>query len=162
MIRGVELNDAGAICDVYNYYIENTTITFEEVSVSIDEMKNRIKKLAADYSWIVYEIDGKIVGYAYATKWKARSAYRYTVESTVYVDVNYRGKGVGISLYKHLLRALENGDFHSVIGVIALPNTGSIELHEKLGFEKVAHFKEVGYKHRNWIDVGYWQYKFHK
>lgn len=162
MIRTVELRDAQSICDIYNYYVLNTTITFEEVAVSTEEMRKRIEKASGKYPWVVYEIEGKIAGYAYVTKWKARSAYRYTVESTVYVDENHKGKGIGTSLYKYLLREIENRDFHSVIGVIALPNSGSIALHEKLGFKKAANFKEVGYKHQRWIDVGYWQYNFDK
>lgn len=160
MIRRVELNDIESICDIYNYYIEKSTITFEEIAVSADEMKNRIKKVSMEYPWLVCEIDGKIVGYAYGSKWKARGAYRYSVESTVYVDVNYKGKGIGASLYKDLLKELRHMGFHSVIGGIALPNPASIALHEKLGFKKVAQFEEVGYKHQKWIDVGYWQYNF--
>ena len=162
MIRTVQLNDAEEICDIYNYYVMNTAISFEEAAVSVEEMKGRIKKVLLEYPWFVYEIDGRIAGYAYATRWKARSAYRYTLESTVYIDGRHKGKGIGTSLYKHLLKDLEDRGCHSAIGVITIPNPGSIALHEKCGFKKAAHFKEVGYKHQRWIDVGYWQYNFDK
>ncbi len=160
MIRTVKLNDAKPICDIYNYYIKNTTVTFEEEAVSTDEMENRINAISYEFPWHVYEVDGKVVGYAYVTKWKARTAYRYSVESTVYIDVNYKGRGIGTSLYKHLLEELKKRGFHSVVGGIALPNDASIALHEKLGFAKVAHFKNIGFKFDKWVDVGYWQYRF--
>ena len=93
-------------------------------------------------------------------QWKARSAYRFSVESTVYIDQNSIGNGIGSLLYKELLSNLKNSRIHSVIGGIALPNPSSIALHEKYGFKKVAQFKEVGIKFDKWIDVGYWQLQF--
>jgi len=89
--------------------------------------------------------------------WKDRSAYRYSVESTVYVDPAALGVGYGSQLYESLLANLRQQKFHVVMGGIALPNQASIRFHEKFGFQKIAHFKEVGYKFGQWIDVGYWQ-----
>lgn len=160
MIRNVKLSDAEAICNIYNYYIEKTIISFEEITVSVIDIHERIKKVTKKYPWIVYEIDNKIVGYAYANEWKARSAYRFSVELTVYVDIKHKGKGIGTKLYSFLLENLKAKDVHSVLGIIALPNYASVALHEKLGFKKVAHFNEIGYKHGKWVDVGYWQYIF--
>lgn len=160
MIRIVELKDAKSICEIYNYYVENTSVSFEEISITIDEMKDRINKITLDFPWIVYEENEKLIGYAYVTKWKARSAYRFTLESTVYVDMNYKGKGVGTILYKELLNEIEKREFKNIMAVITLPNPASIALHEKLGFVKAAHFKKVGYKFDKWLDVGYWQYSF--
>lgn len=160
MIRNVYLSDAEAICNIYNYYIKNTIISFEEILVSVTDIQERIKKVTKKYPWVVYVIDKKIVGYAYANEWKSRSAYRFSVELTVYVDTKHRGKGIGTKLYRFLLEDLKTKDVHSVLGIIALPNPTSIALHENLGFEKVAHFNEIGYKHEKWIDVGYWQYNF--
>lgn len=160
MIRTVSLDDAKSICEIYNYYVKNTTVTFEEETVSTYEMENRINDISSEFPWYVYEVDGKIVGYAYATKWKTRSAYRYSVESTVYIDVDYKGRGIGTTLYKHLLKELKKKEIRSVVGGIALPNDASIALHEKLGFIKVAHFKNIGYKFEEWVDVGYWQNTF--
>ncbi len=157
MIRNVNLKDAKAIADIYNYYIENTIITFEENKVSVDEMALRIKSHRPDLPWIVYEEDGSIYGYAYASEWKSRCAYKYSVESTIYLDHTKSGKGLGTKLYRELLNLAMKSDIHAIIGGIALPNKASIKLHEKLGFEKVGQFKEVGYKFEKWIDVGYWQ-----
>lgn len=158
MIRPVELTDAESICEIYNHYVLNSTITFEENKVTVEELKSRIQDIVVNLPYIVYEIDGKVLGYAYATKWKARSAYRFSVELTVYVGKNSKGQGIGTALYDHLIKDLTSRNIHSLISGIALPNDASVALHEKLGFVKVAHFKEVGYKLNTWVDVGYWQY----
>jgi len=97
------------------------------------------------------------MGYAYANKWKSRRAYKHSVESTIYIQSGELYKGIGTILYGELINRLKNLGFHSIIGGIAMPNEASINLHEKLGFEKVAHFKEVGFKFEKWIDVGYWE-----
>lgn len=157
MIREVKQDDANSLCAVYNHYVNETIITFEEQSVSIMEMQNRIVDVAASLPWLVFETDNQIIGYAYASKWKSRCAYRYSVESTIYLSPEAIGRGVGFQLYQKLIDTLKMKDIHSVIGGIALPNPVSIALHEKLGFKKVAHFIEVGWKFNQWIDVGYWE-----
>ena len=157
MIRSVELHDAPFICDIYNHYVKNTIITFEEVPVTVQEMTDRIRKITEKYPYIVYEEEGVVLGYAYAGMWKSRSAYRFTLESTVYVDHQSKGKGMGKQLYLDLLKQLKSGDTHSVMGVIALPNDASVGLHEALGFKKVAQMNEVGYKFGQWLDIGNWQ-----
>lgn len=155
--------DAAAICAIYNSYVTTTTITFEEDAVAEPDMAERIADVgAAGLTWLVAEAGGKVVGYAYATKWRVRPAYRYSVESTVYVDPAFVGQGVGRALYGVLLDELRQRGMHVVIGGIALPNEGSVGLHEKLGFYKVAHFAEVGMKFGRWIDVGYWELKLSK
>nr|WP_321410951.1 arsinothricin resistance N-acetyltransferase ArsN1 family B [uncultured Carboxylicivirga sp.] len=157
MIRPVLTTDAKAICDIYNYYVENTIVTFEEENVSVAEMQERIEKVLQQHSWFVYEKEGEIVGYCYATGWRARTAYRYSTETTVYLKKGYEGNGVGTQLYKHLIQDLIRKDVHAFIGGISLPNEASVALHEKMGFKKIAHFSEVGQKFNKWIDVGYWQ-----
>jgi phosphinothricin acetyltransferase len=157
MIRTAAPPDAEAICNIYNYYVLNTHHNFEEEAVSVSEMEERIKTVLEKHHWLVYESDGKIVGYAYAGAWKSRCSYRYSVETTVYVATGNGGKGIGSALYEELFMLLSGTDIHAVIGGIALPNDSSIALHEKFGFEKIAHFKEVGYKFNKWIDVGYWE-----
>lgn len=157
MIRDVVLDDAQQICDIYNYYILNTYITFEEESVSLNEMKNRISEINRDLTWLVYDENSKILGYAYIAKWKTRSAYKYSVESTVYLDKDCIGKGIGSKLYAALLERTKLLKKHVIIGGIALPNENSVKLHEKFGFKKMAHFTEVGFKQNRWIDVGYWE-----
>ena len=120
-------------------------------------MTQRIHETISSLPWIVIEDEGQVVGYAYASRWKSRCAYRYSVETTVYLSAAATGKGFGSLLYEHLIADLRQHSIHSLIGGIALPNTASVSLHEKFGFEKVAHFKEVGWKFNQWIDVGYWE-----
>jgi phosphinothricin acetyltransferase len=157
MIRAVSLSDAQSVCDIYNEYVKNSTITFEEIPVPLDTMKERIEATRQNYPWLVYEINGKVVGYTYGRKWRDRAAYRNSVETGTYLDPQFIGRGIGSELKKELLGLLKEKSFHAVISGIALPNPASIALNEKFGFEKVAHFKEVGYKFNRWIDVGYWQ-----
>lgn len=106
---------------------------------------------------VVCEVNDYIVGYAYATKWKERAAYKNSVEVTVYLDHTQSGGGYGKALYAKLLESLVNMGCHVVLGGIALPNEASVGLHEYFGFKKVAHFSEVGFKLNRWVDVGYWQ-----
>jgi L-amino acid N-acyltransferase YncA len=131
MIRPVRTSDAEAICRVYNHYVLHTIVSFEE--------------------------EGRLIGYAYATPWKTRRGYRYAVESSIYLEAPAGGKGYGSRLYGELLAELRRRPLHTAIGGIALPNGASVGLHEKLGFRKVAHFQQVGWKCGRWVDVGYWQ-----
>lgn len=157
-IRTVTLNDATAIADIYNPYILNTVITFEETPVTPEEISARISSvLNLGLPYLVAEQDNKIIGYAYAGLWRTRSAYRHTVETSIYMDQQQTGKGIGLPLYKALLERIKELDIHVVLGGITLPNPVSVGLHEKLGFKKVAHFTEVGYKFGQWLDVGFWQ-----
>ena len=158
MIRPATASDSAAIARIYNHFILDTTVTFEEQAVSAQQMAERIEEVAsASLPWLVAEQAGKVVGYAYATKWKGRCAYRFSVESTVYLAPGFAGMGVGSKLYDALFAALRERGTHVVIGGIALPNPASIALHEKFGMNKAAHFREVGFKFGKWIDVGYWQ-----
>lgn len=158
MIRPATACDAPQVADIYNHYVRDTVITFEEEAVSPKEMASRIEdNLASRLPWLVAEDAGAIIGYAYASKWKGRCAYRYSVESTVYLRSSSKSRGWGSRLYEALFAELEGRSIHSVISGIALPNEASIALHEKFGMEKVAHFREVGFKFGRWIDVGYWQ-----
>ena len=158
MIRAALVSDAHAIARIYNHYILNTVVTFEEDAVSSDAMAGRIDTVeAASLPWLVCERDDRVIGYAYASKWHGRSGYRYSVECTVYLDHAVTGKGLGTELYDALFAILRNEKKHVVIGGIALPNDASVALHEKFGLKKVAHFEEVGFKFDRWVDVGYWQ-----
>jgi phosphinothricin acetyltransferase len=157
MIRPATPDDAAAIVAIYNHYIDTTTISFEEHPVSPEDMAGRIRDVTAHLPWLVQERDGQVAGYAYATKWRVRAAYRYSAETSVYVAQGQGGRGIGSALYKALLEELRTHGIHMAIGGIAQPNPASVALHESLGFEKVAHFKEVGRKFDRWIDVGYWE-----
>jgi phosphinothricin acetyltransferase len=121
-------------------------------------MLKRIKKVTdVNLPWLVIEENDSLVGYAYATPWKARSAYRFSVEATVYLSPTQQGKGLGTLLYQALFSALKQQSIHAIMGGITLPNPASIALHEKLGMTKVAHFQQVGFKFDQWLDTGYWQ-----
>lgn len=157
-IRPVRREDSKSICEIYNYYVVNTNISFEEQPISEGEMERRIVEKTKKYPWLVYVEEGEIVGYSYVGNWKERSAYRHTVEDTIYVKTDRQGKGIGQKLFEDLLEAVgKDKEIHAIIAVIALPNEKSVAIHERNGFEKVAHFEEVGYKNDTWIDVGYWE-----
>jgi phosphinothricin acetyltransferase len=159
-IRDASRDDAASIASIYNHFVLNTSISFEEAEVAASDMAGRIAEVqAAGLPWLVAEVDGAVAGYAYATKWRVRHAYRFSVESSVYLAPASAGKGIGTMLYRALLDRLRDGGYHLAIGGIALPNPASVALHEKMGFEKVAQFKEVGFKFERWTDVGYWQLK---
>jgi L-amino acid N-acyltransferase YncA len=157
-IRAARAEDAAAIAAIYNHYVLNTIISFEEQAVTDAEMAGRINDVVAGgLPWLVAEREGRVVGYAYASKWRARPAYRFSVEVSAYVDMNATARGIGSRLYEALFANLRERSVHVVIGGIALPNEKSVALHEKFGMQKVAHFSEVGYKFGEWRDVGYWQ-----
>ena len=159
MIREVQAQDASSISTIYNHYIENTVVTFEEETITAAEILKRITKISADdLPWFVAEDkSGNILGYAYAAKWRDRFSYRFSVEVTVYLSSEHIAKGLGTKLYQALFATLKRKKIHSAIGGITVPNQASVALHEKFGMEKVAHFKEVGLKFERWLDVGYWQ-----
>jgi L-amino acid N-acyltransferase YncA len=158
IVRPALAADAESIARIYNHYILTTVITFEEEPVLAQDMLVRIAE-TRDLSlpWLVAEVAGTIVGYAYARKWRPRSAYRYSAETTIYLEHGYEGRGIGKKLYSELLPLLRERGIHVAIGGVALPNEASVALHEKLGFEHVATFREVGFKHDRWVDVAYWQ-----
>lgn len=157
MIRPATPEDAHAICDIYNYYVLYTHFNFEEEAVGIEEMKQRIAAVTQKLPWLVFELEGTIAGYAYASEWKSRRSYRFSAESTIYLRHGLTGGGIGTQLYAALFNALAGTQIHAVMGGVAQPNDASVALHEKFGFVKVAHFKEVGYKFDRWIDVAYWE-----
>ena len=157
MIRSARNSDAAAIAEIYNHYVLQTVVTFEEEPVSAEQMRTRITEVQATYPWLVYEQEGVVVGYAYASKMHTRCSYRFSVETTIYLSKGSVGKGIGSQLYAELIQSLRGAGFYTAIGAISLPNEASIALHEKLGFVKTGQFKEVGRKFDRWIDVGYWQ-----
>lgn len=158
MIRQATTADAKAIAKIYNHYIFNSIITFDEESVDQQTMEARINS-REKMLWWVFEEGDQIVAYAHPTLWKSRSAYRFTVESSIYVAPQHQKKGIGLQLYKHLIQSLKEEDFHVALAGIALPNDQSVSFHEKLGFKKVGQLEEVGFKFNRRIDVGYWELK---
>ena len=157
-IRKARLDDAHAICNIYNYYIENTVVTFETTSVSEIEMRQRMEEVFnGGHLFYVGEINGKIIGYYYTHRWNNRFAYSTTVEESIYLDKNATGKGYGTLLFEHLLKHINKDKTHVLIAGICIPNESSVRLHEKFGFKQVSCMKEIGKKFDQWRDVGHWQ-----
>lgn len=158
IIRKATLIDAKGICDIYNYYVENTATTFETAAISENEMKQRISSfLDEGFPYFVGEINGKIVGYCYLHNWNNRCAYSSTKEVTIYLDKDLKGKGLGTILYQHLFKEIYKNEIHALIAGICIPNESSVRLHEKFGFKQASHMKEIGWKFDQWRDVGHWQ-----
>jgi L-amino acid N-acyltransferase YncA len=157
-LRPTVAADAAGIARIYNHYVRETWITFETDEVDSAAIASRMEVVrAAGLPWLAaFEADD-LLGYAYASKWHGRCAYRYTAESTIYLAPNAVGRGVGRALYGAVLASLRDRGLHAVIGAISLPNAASVGLHEALGFAKSGHFREVGHKFGHWVDVGYWQ-----
>jgi len=157
-IREASATDSQSIADIYNYYIRESVITFEEIEISAADVDRRLAEVAAyNLPWLVIEENDAIKGYAYATQWNKRAAYRQTVEISIYLAHQAIGQGLGNQLYQALFAQLRTKPLHIVIGGVTLPNPASVALHEKFGMKKVAHFEQVGYKFEQWLDVGYWQ-----
>jgi phosphinothricin acetyltransferase len=149
------------LAQIYNHYIHSTVVTFEETAVSAADMSARVAETTtAKLPWLVAQSPAGVCGFAYASRWKGRCAYRYSVESTVYLEPLAVGQGLGTALYSALFAQLQELGCHVVIGGIALPNAASVALHEKFGMRQVAHFAQVGNKFGRWVDVGYWQWVF--
>lgn len=159
MIRLATDADASTIAGIYNHYILNSVATFELELLQPEEIRTRVQTVQSlGLPWFVMESEGQITGYAYASKHRERAAYRPSVEGTVYLHPEHLGKGYGFILYKAVIDAVSKLDWvHSIIGGVALPNPASSALHKKLGFEKVAHYKEIGFKFDKWIDTEHWQ-----
>lgn len=158
MIRNATEKDAQAIAAIYNYYVETSIATFDVQPRSASYFVKRMAEVQQTHPWVVFEGNDEAVwGYAYGAQLKPRKAYARSCEISVYLHPEAGGRGIGTMLYKALIDDLKNRGMHAIIGGVSLPNEASVRLHEKLGFKKVAHFKEVGYKFEKWIDVGYWQ-----
>jgi phosphinothricin acetyltransferase len=157
LVRPVEIADAGRLADIYGYYVENTTISFEIDPPTHQEMMTRITMCGQRYPWFVCETEEGVAGYAFASKYKDRPSYRYAAELSVYVDKDLRGKGTGSRLLGDLIESLKTTPAAILIAGVALPNEPSVRLVEGFGFRKVAVFEKIGYKLGKWIDVGYWE-----
>ncbi|HEL1557052.1 TPA: N-acetyltransferase [Streptococcus suis] len=153
VIRNAQVEDAANLVAIYAPYVEKTAITFETQVPAVEDFANRIEKTLKKFPYLVAVDEGQIVGYAYASTYYARAAYDWTVELSVYVQKEARGKGIGTLLYTALEEELTARGFKNFLACIALPNLASIALHEKRGYQQVAHFKKVGYKFGTWHDI---------
>jgi len=154
-IRPCDSSDYQEFCTIYNHYIENTVITFEEVPITVSDMAGRVEKVTGQgQPWLVAELNGAVIGYAYASQWHERSAFRNTVETAVYLKPGITGKGYGRALYGELL---SQSRCHVAVATIVAPNVASERLQEACGFRQVGYLHEVGFKFGRWLDVTYWQ-----
>jgi phosphinothricin acetyltransferase len=158
-IRIATRNDSPAIAAIYAPIVERTHISFELEPPDADEMWGRLSKALENHVGLVAEADGRIDGYAYASKYREKPAYKWSTETTIYVRDGARGKGVGRTLYKALLRILAAQNYRQAFGGIALPNEASIALHEAVGFKHVGVNPEAGYKLGCWHDLGWWSFQ---
>jgi phosphinothricin acetyltransferase len=152
VIRQANISDASRIAEIYAPYVTDTAISFEETPPDTGEIARRMESA---HLWLVDEDDGVIEGYAYGTPWRSRHAYRFTVETTVYVAVGHHGRGIGRRLYEELLERLRDLGFVTAVAGITLPNDQSVEFHRALGFSDVGTFPKVGYKFDTWYDTGW-------
>jgi phosphinothricin acetyltransferase len=141
-------------------YVEKSPATFEEVPITVSDMEKRIRKLKKDFPYLVYEENEEIVGYAYVHPYHPRSAYKFTLEDSIYLRNGFQGRGIGKALLGELLGKLKNNTIHAIIASITVPNEKSTALHEFFGFKKVGILKEVGKKFNKWHDVGYWEFLY--
>ncbi|MGB3257336.1 MAG: N-acetyltransferase family protein [Ornithinimicrobium sp.] len=154
VIRNAEpAADAAACAAIYAPYVTDTTITFEEVAPSAEEFTRRIEVAQVQHAWLVGEVDGVVIGYAYAGPYRPRAAYRWSCETSVYLDLERRGAGWGRTLYQALLDRLAEMGYRTAVAGATLPNDASERMHADLGFEAIGVFRRVGYKFDQWCDV---------
>ena len=156
-IRHATLCDAQQCLGIYAYYAKNTAFSFEEDAPDEPQMAQRIGKITQDYPWLVYEDNQTILGYAYASQFRPRSAYCWTAEVTIYLHDQAKRSGIASRLYQELFDDLIQRGFYNAVAVITEPNPQSERFHQKMGFEKIGVFKSIGYKLGKWNDIGWWQ-----
>ena len=159
-IRLAKISDSKAIVDIYKPFIENTTITFEYEVPTVEEFESRMEEIQRIYPWFVAEIDKKIVGYAYASKYNKRAAYDWAVDFAIYIDPKYHRKGIGKGLYHALLNTLKLQGFNNAYALVTSPNFKSEQIHKALGFTEMGKAKNVGYKMGKWLDVTTFELQF--
>jgi phosphinothricin acetyltransferase len=156
-IRPALSSDATSILDIYAPFILNTAVSFETEVPTIENFSQRIISNQESWPWLVYESDGLIAGYAYASKHRERAAYQWCVESSVYVNDHFQQKGIATQLYQTLFQILKYQGCRNVYAGITLPNERSIHFHEKMGFNKIADYRNIGYKLNRWNTVRWYE-----
>ena len=166
LIRDVRPEDAERLVEIYAYYILDTAVSFEYEVPSISEFTNRIEKISRKYPYLVCEIDGKVVGYVYAGAYSGRTAYNWTVTTSIYLDKEYRRRGIGTMLYKELEERLKKQGIINLLAGVAYCEEedeylthDSIKFHTEQGYKKVAHMETVGKKFDRWYDLIWMQKK---
>ncbi len=156
-IRLATAGDGEAVATIYRPVVAETAISFETTLPDRDEMARRIDETLRAYPWLVCELDGRVAGYAYAARHRVRGAYQWSVDTSVYIAEALRRRNVGRGLYTSLFAILAAQGYFNAFAGIALPNPGSVGLHEAMGFEPIGVYRHVGYKFDRWHDVGWWQ-----
>ncbi len=156
-VRCANAADAEGILAIYAPIVRNTAISFEIEPPTLAQMQSRIEATVAKLPWLVSESDRGIAGYAYASRHRERAAYQWSVDVSVYVAAECRGKGLGRRLYTPLLGMLEDLGYYSALAGIGLPNPASVALHESMGFRPIGIYHKIGYKLGAWHDVGWWE-----
>ena len=156
-MRIAKSDDAEGILGIYAPIVRETTISFELEPPTLEEMRRRIETTLARLPWLVCEAEGQVLGYAYASKHRERAAYQWSVDVSVYVAEEARGRGLGRKLYTPLLAMLTDLGYYTALAGIALPNPASVGLHETMGFTPIGVYRNIGYKMGAWRDVGWWQ-----
>jgi len=145
--------DAARIAQIYQPYVAETIISFEEIAPTADQMADRIRSTLAWTPWLVADEDGRVVGYAYASRHRERTGYRWSVDISVYLEAGAQGRGIGRALYRELLELLRRQRFVNVYAGITLPNDASVGLHRAIGMEQIGTYERVGYKFGQWLGV---------
>lgn len=153
--------DAEAVLEIYKPFVTGTVVTFEELVPSVNEFRERMVSVLHESPYLVCEVDGQIVGYAYASAYRLRSAYRWNREVTVYIRPGFHGMKIGTALYQALFEITRKQNFSNLLAIITLPHPASVGLHEQMGFKAAAVFHNVGYKMGRWLDVGWWELNLH-
>ena len=158
VVRPTAEADLDAIAAIYAHYVHSSAVTFHTEAPPAEDWRQRLLSAAETrHPWLVSEVDGEVVGFAYASAFRPRQAYALTAETTVYIRPETVGRGLGRPLYARLLDEATERGFHLAVAGITLPNDASVALHEGVGFEPVGVFREVGHKLGAWHDVGWWQ-----
>ncbi|MDQ6936098.1 MAG: N-acetyltransferase family protein [Actinomycetota bacterium] len=156
-VREGSERDAGACAAIYGPYVTDTAVTFENDPPSPAEMAQRIADAMRTHAWVVLETERRIVGYAYGGPFKARPAYRWSCEVSVYLELGRRRTGAGRALYDALFTRLAERGFRTAVAGMTLPNEASVGLHRAMGFEPVGTYRRIGWKHGRWHDVAWAQ-----
>ena len=159
MIRPIRIGDIPACVTLYNAYITDTTVTFEFDPLTEAQFCDRVRRITQQYPYYVYEDDetGAVLGYAYLDCYSERRAYRFTVDLSIYLSMEARGRGIGRALYRAVEAEAYRRGFYTVVAIVTSENTASMAFHEAMGFEKMADFDGMGHKFGRWLGVRYYR-----
>lgn len=160
-LRLIDNADTQAVLDIYRYYVENTAISFEYEAPSLEEHQQRINTNTINYPWLVCLYNNKIIGFAYGSTHRYRTAYQWSPEATIYLAPDFHTKGFGRILYETLFSLMKLQGYYNVFAGVALPNEKSLCFHQALGFKEIGTFKNVGFKHGHWHDTHWFQLILH-